>query len=215
MLLDVLERLNSFKIVLASGSPRRIEYLSKLGLKFEIVESKFEENLDKSKFSSAYDYCLENAKLKAIHTNRQLFEKNNKYPNITIGADSIVVYNNKIFEKPKSLKEAKEMLAFLSGKSHFVCTAVHIEFNNESNQKKGQESFYTLTQVEFDNLSSDLIEYYVENYKPLDKAGSYGIQEIPAGSFIKRIDGDFYNVTGMPIHDISIHLRKVYDQNFK
>ncbi|KAN0055756.1 hypothetical protein ACTA71_011642 [Dictyostelium dimigraforme] len=215
MILDILNKINKLKIILASTSPRRIEYLGKLGVKFEIVESKFKEDLDKNQFQSVYDYCLENAKLKAIHTGLQLKEQNQQpQPNIIIGSDSIVVYDNKIFEKPKSLEEAKSMLSLLSGKTHTVCTAVHIEYFNENTNTKGSSSFYTLTNVEFDQLSSELINYYVDNYKPLDKAGSYGIQEVVAASFIKSINGDFYNVTGLPIHDLSTNLRKVYIDNF-
>ncbi|KAM9991662.1 hypothetical protein ACTFIZ_005083 [Dictyostelium cf. discoideum] len=214
MILDILNKFNKLKIILASTSPRRIEYLGELGVKFEIVESKFKEDLDKSQFQSVYDYCLENAKLKAIHTGIQLKEQQKQQPNIIIGSDSIVVYDNKIFEKPKSLEEAKSMLTLLSGKIHTVCTAVHIEFFNENTNSKGSSSFYTLTNVEFDQLSPELINYYVENFKPLDKAGGYGIQQLSAASFIKSINGDFYNVAGLPIHDLSINLRKVYIDNF-
>ncbi|KAM9968616.1 hypothetical protein ACTFIW_007766 [Dictyostelium discoideum] len=213
MILDILVKFNKLKIILASTSPRRIEYLGKLGVKFEIVESKFKEDLDKSQFQSVYDYCLENAKLKAIHAGIQLKEQNQQ-PNIIIGSDSIVVYDNEIFEKPKSLEEAKSMLTLLSGKIHTVCTAVHIEFFNENTNSKGSSSFYTLTNVEFDQLSPELINYYVDNFKPLDKAGSYGIQQTPAASFIKSINGDFYNVTGLPVHDLSVNLRKIYIDNF-
>eukprot|EP01132_Coremiostelium_polycephalum_P002730 gene2730-3388_t len=175
-------------------------------LKFNVVPSVFQEDLDKSKFPSPYDYCLETATEKAKEVYKRL-EKEGNTPNIVISADSIVVLGDKILEKPKDVATAKEMLKEMSGKSHNVCTAVHLICNN--NGSVSSKSFYEITTVEFDNLSSSLIDYYVDNFKPLDKAGSYGIQELAAASFIKSINGDFYNVTGIPIHALSKQLRSL------
>ncbi|KAF2072616.1 hypothetical protein CYY_006075 [Polysphondylium violaceum] len=207
MVLDVIEKINSLpNVVLASTSPRRIEALSGLGLSnLKIISPSFIENLDKSTFATPQDYCLENAKQKAKCVYEDI-----KGTSIVIGVDTICVHENKILEKPINTEAAKEMLNSLSGVSHFVYSGVFILYHNEKTDEKGQESFVTSTKVTFDTISKESINYYVEKYKPLDKAGSYGIQEVVAGSFIKGIEGDYYNVTGIPVNDISRTLRSIY-----
>ncbi|GAM22102.1 hypothetical protein SAMD00019534_052770, partial [Acytostelium subglobosum LB1] len=211
MVLDIIEQLNQLDIVLASGSPRRVEYLRNLGLRFRVVASTFEENLDKSQFNNIVDYAVTNAMYKAQEVFERL-KRENKTPNIVIGADSIVVLDNKILEKPKSMEHAKEMLRSLSGRQHQVVSGVHIIVSMDNGVTHNSTSFHESTDVEFDQLSDQSINYYVETCKPLDKAGSYGIQEVPAASFIKRINGCYYNVTGIPIHHISNQLRSLYNQ---
>ncbi|EFA75829.1 hypothetical protein PPL_10884 [Heterostelium album PN500] len=213
MILDILEKLNKLNIVLASGSPRRVEYLKLLGLQFKVVPSTFEENLDKSKFENVYDYAVTTAKHKTEDVYQKLKAANDT-PNIIIGADSIVVLGDTILEKPKSIENAKEMLAGLSGRKHIVYTGVHLIVTNNDNQQSISKSFYEATEVEFDTLSDELIAYYVDNYKPLDKAGGYGIQEVAATSFIKSINGCYYNVTGIPIHRLTKELRELYHKLF-
>ncbi|KYQ89169.1 hypothetical protein DLAC_10415 [Tieghemostelium lacteum] len=209
MILDLLNEINKLNIILGSTSPRRIEYLSKLGLEFKIEASKFEENLDKSLYKTPIDYCCDTSKHKTEEVFNRL--KNDDMPSsILIGADSIVVKGQTIFEKPKSVDDAKQMLRQLSASTHQVCTSVTIIAYNSSTKIIVQRNFYVLTEVEFDEISDSLINHYIENCKPFDKAGSYGIQEVPASSFIKKINGDFYNVTGLPIHQLSKELREVY-----
>ncbi|EGG24015.1 hypothetical protein DFA_06153 [Cavenderia fasciculata] len=224
------EYLNQLEIVLASGSPRRVEYLGKLGLKFKVVTSNFAEDLDKSLYKTPSDYACANATIKAREVYNQLMKQYNdndnnnnnngekKKPNIVIGADSIVVLGDTILEKPKDRDHAIEMLSNLSGKKHkgiSILTRKQGDNNNNNNNEQEQptveSTFYEETTVEFDQIDQASIAYYVDHYRPFDKAGSYGIQEIAAASFIRSIQGDFYNVTGMPIHKISKHLLELYN----
>jgi septum formation protein len=120
-----------------------------------------------------------------------------------IGSDTVVVLDGKILEKPTSKENAFEMLKSLSGKSHYVCTGVALISSDF------QINFSHSTTVEFDELSEETIQAYIDTKEPMDKAGSYGIQAI-GGSFVKRIDGCFYNVMGFPLHSFCTHLREVY-----
>jgi septum formation protein len=114
---------------------------------------------------------------------------------IIIGADTVVYLNKKILNKPKDLKEAKKYLKMLSGKKHVVYTGVNVINNVTEKEEYGYEK----TVVEFKKLSNEEVNYYVEKFKPLDKAGAYGIQDDFGCLFINKIKGDYYNVVGLPL----------------
>lgn len=185
--------LENYKIILGSKSPRRNELLSGLDIIFRVqtidVEEKYPDTLRREEIPMYL------SKLKA-----------NNYPikdgELLITADTIVYINNKIFGKPKSTDEAKEMLKALSNNTHEVITGVTIT------TKQKQETFSSTTKVTFTELSDEEIEYYINTYKPYDKAGSYGIQEWIGYIGISRIEGSYYNVMGLPIQNLYQRLKK-------
>lgn len=174
------------KIILGSSSPRRADILEKLKLDFEIIPSSYVEPHDQTDFS--YSYVENLAYNKALDVARKITSDA-----LVIGADTIVVLDNKILGKPKSREDAYRMWKDLSGKTHFVVTSVAVI--NSKNLKSRIKS--TTTYVTFQNLTDEQIEYYIENFKPYDKAGAYGIQELPQG-YVKNFDGSFDNVIGLP-----------------
>lgn len=174
------------KIVLASSSPRRCDIMRKEGYKFEVKPSPYEEKHTTTDFSYSYIENLAYEKAKAVSN---LVEDES----IVIGADTVVVLNNKILGKPHTIQNAFNMLKTLSGKKHFVVTSIAI-----INSKTGKTEIKSTTSyVEFEQLSDAKINEYIDKYKPLDKAGSYGIQEMPEG-YIKSYDGDLENIIGLP-----------------
>lgn len=131
-----------------------------------------------------------------------------KYPDhLVIGADTIVVLDSKILGKPKDEADSFNMLKSLSGRTHTVYTGVSLNHINE----KISDTFFEQTQVSFNELSDSVISYYIDTYKPLDKAGSYGIQDWFAIN-VNRIDGCFYNVMGFPLAAFFSHYKK-YDNS--
>ena len=177
------------KIILGSSSPRRADILKSLKLDFEVIPSSYVEPHDKTVFS--YEYIESLAYNKALYVAKDLNEKG--MHNLVLGADTVVVSDEKILGKPDGYENAVEMLKILSGKTHYVVTSVAV-VNSENMEYKIKSA---TTYVTFNELSDEMIEYYVSNYKPFDKAGAYGIQELPEG-YIKKIDGDFDNVVGLP-----------------
>lgn len=173
------------KIILASSSPRRREILTKMGLKFDVVPSDYKEVFEN------FDFSYEKVEELACNKAKAVLAKADE-PSLIIGADTVVVLNNKILCKPVNETDAVNMLKQLSGKKHSVVTSVCV-INSENLEA---EVASTTSYVEFEILDNDLIENYVENYKPLDKAGAYGIQELPEG-FIKNIEGSFENIVGL------------------
>ena len=175
------------KIILASASPRRKNILKMINLKFKVLSSNFDER-SISISNDPIDYCKELAIAKAKIIS-------DKYPNsFIIGADTIVYCDKIIIGKPNSYSEAINHLKILSDKKHEVYTAVSLI--NKKNEI--QKSFIDKTSVFFNKLSHSDIEYYVKNHNPLDKAGSYAIQDW-SSVFVKKIDGCFYNVVGFPL----------------
>lgn len=174
------------KIILGSSSPRRADILKKLKLDFVIIPSSYVEPHDQTDFS--YDYVESLAYNKALCVAKETSEKA-----LVIGADTIVVIDNNILGKPKDKDEAYKMLKMLSGKTHFVVTAVAV-IDSETLKSKIES---TTTYVTFENLTDEQINFYIENFKPFDKAGSYGIQELPDG-YIKTVNGELDNVIGLP-----------------
>ncbi len=184
------------KIILGSSSPRRADILKKLKLDYEIIPSGYEEPHNQTDFSYAYVESL--AYNKALDVAKKIDGEA-----LVIGADTIVVADNKILGKPKDIQDAYDTLNLLSAKTHFVVTSIAIIKSNTFEYKI--ESATTF--VTFKALTDEQIKYYVDNYKPFDKAGSYGIQELPEG-FVENIEGDLDNVIGLP----SKVLLKLLDQ---
>ena len=192
--------LKNYKIILGSHSPRRKELLEKTGLKFIVRPSDVEE--DFKNFNNIEEAAKAMANLKAKSFNDL---KNNE---ILICADTLVSVGKKILGKPKSQKEAEEMLRLLSGKVHKVTTGITIKSN------KNEKNFFDSTKVVFKVLTEKEIKYYVKNYKPFDKAGSYAIQEWIGLIGIKKIIGSYFNVMGLPTEKLYSELIKFcYEKN--
>ena len=185
------------KIILGSSSPRRADILKKLKLDFEIIPSSYVEPHDQPDFSYAYVEDL--AYNKALNVAKSI-----NYPATIIGADTIVVIDNKILGKPKDKQDAFNMLNLLSGKTHFVVTSIAVI----DSKTMTSEIKSTTTYVTFEKLTQEQINYYIDTYKPFDKAGSYGIQEMPKG-YIKKVEGCLDNVIGLPTETLLELLNKL------
>ncbi|MCX5750842.1 MAG: Maf family protein [Candidatus Saganbacteria bacterium] len=180
----------SKKIILASASPRRKELLRKIVKKFTIMESMVDESAISAKTPEQFAVSTATAKAKDIA---------GKVKNaLVIGGDTIVVLDHKILGKPKSKKEAIKMLTALSGRTHTVITGLAVVDSDTLKEITDSE----ITKVTMKKLSAKAIVEYVESGAPMDKAGSYGIQEIEA-QFIASVDGDYDNVVGLPIERLS------------
>ncbi len=176
------------KLILASNSPRRHELLKGLDLDFEVrvkkgVGEKYPEDLPAEKVP---EYI---SKEKAAAYDIQEGET-------LLTADTVVILNGEIMGKPKDAAEAKEMLLKLSGHTHHVVTGVSIT------TREKQVSFSDTTAVTFRDLTDEEIDYYIEHYKPFDKAGAYGVQEWIGYIGVTRIEGSFYNVMGLPVERV-------------
>ena len=171
------------KIILASSSPRRADIMKRTKIEFEIMPSPYVEEHTTTAFSYEFIENLAYNKAKAIVTDE---------PAIIIGADTVVVLDNEILGKPEGRNGAFEMLKKLSGKTHQVVTSI-VVINSETGEVKKNS---TTSHVTFENLTDEQINYYIDNFKPFDKAGSYGIQEMPEG-YIKSYTGDLENIIGM------------------
>lgn len=186
------------KIILASASPRRKEILSLLNIPFEIVVSDADETIDAS--LPAY-FTAETLSLKKATAVAKTLDT----PSIVIAADTIVVKDDIILTKPKDDKDAYNMLKTLSGNWHSVITGVTV-MNSANGESK---SFYVETKVHFIEMTDDEIYAYIKTGECSDKAGSYAIQGI-GGAFIDKIDGDYFNVVGLPL----CRLRQVLKKDF-
>lgn len=213
MLLNpVISKLAGKRVVLASGSPRRQDILTNVGLRFEVVPSWFKETLDKSSFASPFEYAVETAKHKALEVARRMHEKHHKTPDIVIGADTIVTLEGAILEKPVDKQDAYNMLSRLSGKEHSVFTGVAIVNCRilKGNQVETEVlDFYEETKVKFADLSEELLWEYVHSGEPMDKAGGYGIQAL-GGMLVEYVHGDFLNVVGFPLNRFCKKLAELY-----
>jgi septum formation protein len=181
-----------YMLILASKSPRRKEYLEKANLEFIIDTVETEETFN-------HDLSIEDALIDIAR--QKVLPVFSKHPTDTIlGADTIVVCDNQILGKPKDLNHAREMLKLLSGKVHFVMTAVVIK------TKEKETSFVEKTNVYFKKLTEEDIDILITKENVLDKAGSYAIQGV-AGSYIEKIEGDYDNVVGLPIKRVLKYIK--------
>ena len=182
-----LNKLFKRNYVLASKSERRIKLLKQIGLKFISIDSGIQE-LVKDNYNP-----IMLVKQNALNKSRKValdFRKE-----IIIGADTVVVLNGKLLNKPANLNQAVNFLKQLRGNKHNVYTGINV-----IDTRNGNEIFdYERTVVHFRNIHDDEIKFYVKNYYPLDKAGAYGIQDDFGCLFIDKIIGDYYNVVGLPL----------------
>ncbi|XP_063242349.1 dTTP/UTP pyrophosphatase isoform X3 [Bacillus rossius redtenbacheri] len=203
MLEPIKHILKSQKIVLASSSPRRKEILSSVGLPFEVCVSRYEEDLDPGNYKCPGDFVVATATNKVQEVLGRLRAEESGQPDLVIGADTIVALGGDVLGKPGSSQRAVEMLQRLSGRPHTVYTGVVLHTRSQC------VTFFESTEVYVDKLSSEMIKAYVDTGEPLDKAGAYGIQGL-GGSLIEKIEGDYYNVMGLPLHAVCKHIVKLY-----
>jgi len=189
------------KIILASGSPRRKQLLEWAEIKFEVIVSATDETYPED--LSVSETAIHIALNKAHAVKNALEEKTNSDAYTILSADTVVVLKNEIIGKPTDRKDAIKILSALSGNKHRVITGVCILSGNKKIE------FAEETEVEFHTLSLSQIEYYVDQYKPYDKAGAYAIQEWIGVVGVKSIRGDFYNVMGLPVSKVIRELYKI------
>ena len=187
------------KIVLGSKSPRRQELLKSMGFNIEIRTKEIEEN-----FPEEMD-VLEVAEYLAKLKSEPLKDSLSK-SELLITSDTVVLRDNEILGKPFDRKEAIEMITSLSDKEHQVITGVCLTTHDR------QITFSNSTTVQFDDLELVEIEYYVDNFKPYDKAGAYGIQEWLGYVGIKKIEGCYYNVMGLPMNALYQKIKKEFPE---
>lgn len=193
----MLDNLKRYKVILASNSPRRKELLSGLGIQYEVkvlpdIDESYPEGMEGMEIPR-YVACKKAEAYRSVMQPDELL----------ITADTIVWLDGKVMGKPADEKEASLMLHALSGHTHQVITGVCLTDNGF------QRSFSTLTDVSFATLTDEEIEYYIRTYHPMDKAGSYGIQEWIGFIGVERISGSYFNVMGLPIQRLYTELRKL------
>lgn len=211
--------INNLNIILASASPRRQELCAIMGLKVTAIPSTFDESLiQPTDYSSLQEYIKELAYKKSINVYNVL-SKSQKLWDIIISADTMIIMNDTILlGKPTDKQNAIETLRLLSGKTHKVCTGVTILissniFNASPSNRIDSYSCIKIcetTKVTLADLTLDSITAYVESGEPLDKAGSYGIQGVGC-TLVKCIEGDYFNVVGLPVHRIATELSYAFD----
>lgn len=189
MVNNILQDLK-YNIILASGSPRRQELLSGLDINFTI---KILPDLDES-----YPDTLQGEEIPLFicRSKAEAYKPTINPNELVITADTIVWLNGQVLGKPGDEAEAKDMLKQLSGKTHEVITGVCLTTN------EWQKSFTATTEVTFDDLTNEEIEHYVQRYRPMDKAGAYGVQEWIGYIGVSRLKGSYYNVMGLPIQKL-------------
>ena len=189
-------KLRNYSIILASGSPRRQQFFKDLDLDFEIRVKEIEEIYPPElKVEEITNYLAE---LKA-----NAFEGELKANEILITSDTIVWHNGRALGKPKDEQDAIAILKSLSNSTHEVITSVCFKTNSET------KLLHEITKVTFNELSEDAIRYYIENYKPFDKAGAYGIQEWIGFVGVSKIEGSYANVMGMPTDKVYEYLNNL------
>ena len=194
---NMLDNLKKYKVVLASNSPRRKELLSGLGIDYEVktlpdIDESFPEGLTEVETAT----YIARAKADVYRNIMQSDE-------LIITADTIVWLDGEVMGKPLDGEDARRMLRALSGKTHQVITGVCLTTIDS------QKAFATVTDVTFCHLSEEEIDYYVERYRPMDKAGSYGIQEWIGFVGVESISGSYFNVMGLPIQRLYTELKKL------
>lgn len=191
--------IEQLRILLASASPRRRQLISELGLNVSVLKPiDVDESFDKNMPAESVPLFLSQKKSLAY---RGLVRHKDE---VLVTADTVVIIDGIALGKPKNQAEAKEMLRLLSGRQHSVVSGVTL-------YRKGFESitFGTETKVSFSELTEYEIDYYVDRFNPIDKAGAYGIQEWIGYIGVAGIEGDYYNVVGLPLHDLYQQLKNI------
>ncbi|MEY3237509.1 MAG: septum formation protein Maf [Bacteroidota bacterium] len=183
------------KLILGSKSPRRKELLSSIGFNFEIRTKETDESFPTSLNPSEVALYIANKKAQDLISDL-------KEDEVVLCADTVVIIDDTILGKPSNQNEASQMLKLLSGRAHLVITGVVISSLEKNIQ------FQSSTIVSFLPLTIDEIQMYIEQYKPYDKAGSYGIQEWIGAAAIQKIEGSYNNVVGLPTHEVYQALKK-------
>jgi len=191
---------SKYNIILGSGSSRRRELLGMTGINFSVISIPVDESFpDSLKGSEISEYIVKNKS--------DAFNKSIKKNEIIITADTLVWFENKCLGKPKDKDEAKYMLKLFAGKSHDVITSVG--FLTMNNFKILTES----TTVTYKNLTHSEIDYYVENVNPIDKAGSYGIQDWIGMIGVEHVNGSYTSVLGLPVPQTTNEIIKIINEN--
>lgn len=182
-------------LLLASSSPRRQYLMLEAGFEFTVEKPDVEEDFP--------DTLPVDQVAKYLATKKAEYFRPRLQNEIIVTADTVVIINNRILNKPQHRDEAISMLEELSGKTHRVMTGVCIL------SKEKEESFDDTTHVTFVTLTRDEVEFYVDQYKPYDKAGGYGAQDWIGMVAIEKITGSYFNVMGLPIHKVYQHLKNL------
>ncbi len=188
----MLENLKGYNIILGSNSPRRKELLKGLDIDFQIVSNDVDETYPNHMVGVDIPVYLARKKAESY----QLTDKN-----LLITADTIVWFQGAVYGKPQDKADAKRILKTLSGKMHQVITGVCIR------TLQRQKVFHAVSDVYFSRFSDTEIDYYLEHYRPYDKAGSYGVQEWIGYIGVERIEGSYFNVMGLPIQRLYNELK--------
>ena len=191
----IIDKLNEFKIILASRSPRRQQLMHELGLKFEVAIKEYNEIFPAGLKGEqiAKHIAFEKA---------ALFKDELSYNEIVIAADTIVWCNEKVLGKPLNRGDAAAILKEISGNTHEVITAVSIRSLSK------ELTFSESTKVTFNIIPEEEIYYYIDKYKPYDKAGAYGIQEWIGIAACSKIEGSYFNVVGLPVQRLYNELQR-------
>lgn len=193
----VLDNLKKYRIILASNSPRRKELLGGLGIDYEVkVLPGIDESYPDSLKGEEIPVYIASEKAAAY---RAVMQEND----LIITSDTIVYLDGEVLGKPRDAADAARMLRLLSGKTHQVITGVCIT------TQAFQKSFAAVTEVTFDTLSEEEIDYYVSKYAPMDKAGSYGIQEWIGFIGVTGMKGSYFNVMGLPVQRLYKELKRL------
>lgn len=192
----LLEKIREYKLILASGSPRRQQLLRSAGFDFQLAaDLEVDEN---------YPPEMQGAEIPEYLA----IKKSEAYPgtlgdrDILVTADTIVLQGNRLLDKPRDAEVARSALRMLSGRSHYVYTGVCLR------SAAKRSAFVAATEVRFGKLSEAEINYYIQQYKPYDKAGAYGIQEWIGYIGVEEIRGSYFNVMGLPVHMLYRELKK-------
>lgn len=192
---NLLQNLDNYNIILASQSPRRQELLRGLNLKFEVKVIDVEEDFPAEIVGVDIPMYLAEKKANAYNS---IMDENT----MIITADTIVWHEGKVLGKPVDIVDARRMLRTLSGKTHQVITGVCIS------TLKRRKIFHVISDVRFAKLADSEIDYYLENFRPYDKAGSYGVQEWIGYVGVEHINGSYFNVMGLPIQRLYTELKR-------
>ena len=185
------------KLILASNSPRRKAIFTNMGLDYTIIPSEYDEKLDSNEFS--YEKIEDIATQKCLDVVRRVDKDS-----LVFAADTVVVLHNKILGKPHTKENAYTMLKELSGETHMVVTSI-CAINTKTNRAV---TLSTTSYVRFTEWTDEMINYYIDTFNPLDKAGSYGIQELPP-NYIDKFEGSFENIVGLCPESVKTALNRL------